>query len=492
MAQPAAPPATPIASPREAEVGSLPAQLEPGAWSLDLDTFSIRFDTTQPLDLAASGPGEVLLAVEAASPFLEGIGVFELKSLITASPSGLMTGRLEPDPDLRPWIDANEGLTHVARGEGDIAGWPASWVRIDSGAACQGCFRPLFSAGTGGGPPVYGTTPDYSWQIWTIRNGDRTFAVTVEAPTATFDDVLQRLQPVLDSLVLEPDIEHSIWQTGQAAAVGRLELELIDGTRPTPALSSNGVTISEELDSRSLLVSVIYPSPGGGWGAPVAQGRFPLVLLSPQLGDFGTLGSFELRLAQAGYIVARIHQPASSFPAKLRTDIYQQPADTTFVLDALLGNAVAPELRESLDRQRVGIVGLSMGGTTIYGLLATGCCRDSRLDAAIAHAPTTFDYDEDLEFGETPLLIMTSRTDPFASPTVVESIRDLKPTAISTLVLASGDHLEWVSPSSPDYEAATQVTLAFLDHHLKGMDIDLEAAVSAVDGRWTPAIPSND
>jgi predicted dienelactone hydrolase len=213
--------------------------------------------------------------------------------------------------------------------------------------------------------------------------------------------------------------------------VGRLEIDVTDVSR------EETFTV-DAADKRRLLVTVYYPatvaagaehaaygtpelaaslpffneqrrawrSPGYT-DVPVADGRFPVLLFSPGLGNLTLYySSLLFELASRGYVVAALWHPYSTqvvaFPdgTVLRSNAAgamtgvppdQQDArlaqlggvwaaDQRFVLDRLAAwNEQHDRLRGHLDLERVGAFGHSLGGAAS----AQAAQDDDRIDAAI-------------------------------------------------------------------------------------------------------------
>ncbi|QDL90733.1 hypothetical protein FDP22_02370 [Paroceanicella profunda] len=102
-------------------------------------------------------------------------------------------------------------------------------------------------------------------------------------------------------------------------------------------------------------------------GAPLAPGRFPLILLShgglrsaPHMGDWLAAG-----LAARGMMVAVIRPPAPPDARTALAEYWRRPADFSAALDGLLAD---PDLAPHFDPERVGAVGLFLGGTSVLAL----------------------------------------------------------------------------------------------------------------------------
>ncbi len=213
--------------------------------------------------------------------------------------------------------------------------------------------------------------------------------------------------------------------------VGRLEVDLTDASR------EEGFT-DDRTDKRRLLVSLYYPAavPVGGtraaygapelaavwpffneerreWlspgyaGVPVADGRFPVLVFSPGVGNLTLYYSSLLsEIASRGFVIAALWHPYSTevvaFPdgtvlrsnaaggmngippgeqqARLERLGAVWAADQRFVLDQFAAwNTQHSVLRGHLDLQRVGAFGHSLGGAAA----AQAAHVDPRIDAAV-------------------------------------------------------------------------------------------------------------
>lgn len=197
----------------------------------------------------------------------------------------------------------------------------------------------------------------------------------------------QKVEPLSTENLLAPG----------AYAVGYAETVLEDHNRPTmPNRTYPGS------NSRVLPVSVWYPrdtDPGGPANeqrdAPFAARAAPAPLVVYSHGFLGNRrgGAYIAQhLATHGYVVAAVDFPLSSFNAPggaTLGDLGNQPGDVRFLIDSI-SDAAGPVLGRFagvVDRARIGLTGLSLGGATT--LLATfhPTLRDPRVRAAVAFAP---------------------------------------------------------------------------------------------------------
>jgi predicted dienelactone hydrolase len=169
---------------------------------------------------------------------------------------------------------------------------------------------------------------------------------------------------------------------------------------PPPAEAADAVgvrTLSVPAPERGadLAVTIWYPAAAGGervlvgddrlfkgepaWrDAPVAPGRFPLILVSHGSGSqIETLGWLAAPLAAAGFIVAGPNHPGTtrgnSTPAETATN-WQRPPDLSAVLTALSAD---PAWQPHLDPQRVGAIGFSLGGHTALAIAGARAEREA-------------------------------------------------------------------------------------------------------------------
>lgn len=146
---------------------------------------------------------------------------------------------------------------------------------------------------------------------------------------------------------------------------------------------------------RPLPTTLWYPTglgaPGGrpAPDAPVATGRFPLVLFSHGLQSLPELHSaMASRWAAAGFIVAAPAYPHTNRRTKAfsRADIRNQPADAWQVIRQLVRLDASPDdpFAGHLRTDRIGAAGHSAGGYTTAGLFTAGHSADLRAGIIIA------------------------------------------------------------------------------------------------------------
>lgn len=129
-----------------------------------------------------------------------------------------------------------------------------------------------------------------------------------------------------------------------------------------------------------------------------ATGALPLILVvHGRDGDPRSLRPLLDTWTVAGYVVA-----APTFPVTRKDpddkpegeEVERQARDVSFVIDELLEQNDDPDspLSGTIDAAHIGAVGMSLGGMTVYGLIANTCCRDPRVTAAISMAGVYRDF----------------------------------------------------------------------------------------------------
>lgn len=112
-------------------------------------------------------------------------------------------------------------------------------------------------------------------------------------------------------------------------------------------------------------------------GAGVAQGRFPLVVISHGSGgNMDGLGWLSAGLARQGFMVLAVNHPGStSGDSSPRRSLLldERAADLTAALDQLLAD---PAFASHIDTGRIAALGFSLGGSTVLNLAGAGISGD--------------------------------------------------------------------------------------------------------------------
>ena len=188
--------------------------------------------------------------------------------------------------------------------------------------------------------------------------------------------------PLTSATLLEPG----------PSGVGTKTVTFVDTSRSTPA---NGKNPSQP--SRTLVTQIWYPTTPNDAGTEDEQAnaplvwsgaRLPLVMYSHGFTSSHTEGSYLAdHLASYGYIVVAPDFPLSHIGTPggpTVTDLPNQPGDISFLIDTMLADAT---FGAAIDPARIGLTGLSLGGTTTLLTAFHPGLRDHRVRAAAAMAP---------------------------------------------------------------------------------------------------------
>ena len=270
-------------------------------------------------------------------------------------------------------------------------------------------------------------------------------------------------------------------------AVGVRQLTFTDTSRTIPAaLMSTGVP-----GPRVLHTWIWYPGQGAdtGTGLPVpglapepAGGPYPLIVfghgynLSPT--DYQVLLQAWVR---RGYVVAAPAFPLEVSGAIPQTDSDEknQPGDMSFVITQMLrlNHSSSSFLNGMLDPSAIATSGQSDGANTALAAADASCCRDPRIDATLLLAGqieswggTYFSSGHDV-----PLLAVQGAADTVNDPQWSNQIYAAAhpPKFLLWLTGTGATHLSPFTYANPYETIVRHVTLAFLDHYLKGLPVKI-------------------
>ena len=261
---------------------------------------------------------------------------------------------------------------------------------------------------------------------------------------------------------------------GPGASVQTLQVTFVDHSRGTDATES-----APAQDQRTLATTITYPV---GIKGPV-----PLVVLAH--GNSGNPSKFSQLIgawAAARYVVAAPVFPLTSnmtpglgHPG----DVSNQPADVTFVIDEVLKMS-RPKTRGPLaglvDKRHIGVAGLSLGGSTVIGLVSNTCCRDKRIDAAVLMSSYRVQFNGGKEvWRHVPALMLQSDADP-RYPIIAETYPLLATPKWFVTLHGSSHSGPFEDSTDPAHAAVPAITIAFWDRYLKGQKSAQTRLVDAV------------
>ncbi len=455
--------------------------LAPASYTTDALSLNLEFTTKSEFNVSTLLPGSIIIESPAsAAGEFTGVGFFVVDTLVDSDTGARQRSRHQATVDLGDFLETRDGVAVTSSRDDQLGGRPTRVWRIEYSDPCTDCyFETLF--GRTGWVNLWGTAPGQIQELWTIDVPGSPIIVAIEAPVDDFESWSELVEhDLFDELRFGPATGFSLQRpAGRFAAgfgeyaIGRIELRVDDTTRPTAEVRNDDGIVVPASDDRSLLLSIAYPSKDGGFGATPADGSFPLVVVAPALWDAAIILPADRQLASHGFVVAAIRFPESSFPGGAQLGVPQQPADVSFVIDELQRAGLPAELAAVTDIDTIGLIGHSGGATTALGLLAYQCCQDERLDAIVAHAGVTYDFESVRVPSSTPIMHVVSRGDLVAQVDAVREFHDMTdgPSAIAELDLDS--HLGWLRPQANTYDSTFELVLAFLDRHLRTGQGDL-------------------
>jgi predicted dienelactone hydrolase len=203
-----------------------------------------------------------------------------------------------------------------------------------------------------------------------------------------------------------PDSAAALWLEPGPLAVHQHDEEFIDSSRPT---SANGDF--EGAPSRTLTATVWHP-------ANAAAGPYPLVVYSHGFTSSRLGGTYLARaLASLGYVVVAADYPLTNINAPGGPnvmDVVNQPGDVSFLIDSLIaqGNTSGHRLEGMVDVERVGLMGISLGGMTSTLASFHPEMGDDRVKAAISIAGPTAQFTEAFfQHRQVPFLMLAGDID---------------------------------------------------------------------------------
>ncbi|MEQ8515619.1 MAG: hypothetical protein RIC38_08445, partial [Chromatocurvus sp.] len=165
--------------------------------------------------------------------------------------------------------------------------------------------------------------------------------------------------------------------------VGSADVRLVDRQRRTPRNRDYPGAVVRGLNG-----TVWYPNAGG---------PYPLIVHSHGFTSNHRNGAYLARhLASHGYVVIAVDHPLTHMFApgdpNVR-DVVNQPGDVSFLIDTLTSapGDIDPALAGKVDGERIGVMGISLGGLTATLAGYHPQLRDARVGAVLSIAgPTVF------------------------------------------------------------------------------------------------------
>ncbi len=263
------------------------------------------------------------------------------------------------------------------------------------------------------------------------------------------------------------------------SAVAWRTVEFVDESRPTAEIAGgDGEVLLAASDTRTLSTPMLYPGAddGGEDSGPAAVDPRPLVVWLNGLAGMAAAGDpLLLDLFEAGYVVAAPNVPEIARPASNFEGFVHQPADVSFIVDALKDDSdgIADDLAPIIDFDKIAILGHSTGAVGMLGLVGHDCCRDDRFSAAVGFGTNRLQTFEgpDYDLGETPLLLIRGDGDDVGPEEQAEQILAAAGSHAYLVTVPNADHFTPVYGADNDptaQEFASAAVLEFLSTFLTG------------------------
>lgn len=249
-------------------------------------------------------------------------------------------------------------------------------------------------------------------------------------------------------------------------AVGVTTLTLVDESRPTDANGSYPGAAS-----RTLVTEVWYPAEGAASqgemrDAPLDRSAAPYPLIVFSHGYTGIRrqsATYTSHLASHGYVVVSADYPLTNLSAPggpRLSDVLNQPADVSFLIDSFLAFSRQPghRLEGAINEEAIGLSGHSLGGLTT--LLATfGPLRDPRVKAALPIAgPACLVGATAYDTPAVPLLVLGGSEDLIVAWNSVRAAYDMAKPPKYLLAILGGNHLRFADLDADDSGLGTLET----------------------------------
>jgi dienelactone hydrolase len=215
------------------------------------------------------------------------------------------------------------------------------------------------------------------------------------------------------------------------------------------------------------------------WYPPAADGSgpWPLVVFGH---GFATTPFRYRRLLQAwaaaGYLVAAPLFPLGNAHAPGgpdENDIVNQPRDMSFVITRLLAASASPEsrLHGLVDGARIAVTGQSDGAETAFATAYERPWHDRRVRAAVILSGAELGGHAPLISHAPPLLAVQGTADRINPPIYTLDLFHAVGRPRFLLLLRHSGHLGPYTVPGPRLAAVERVSIAFLDHYLRGQPL---------------------
>jgi fermentation-respiration switch protein FrsA (DUF1100 family) len=212
------------------------------------------------------------------------------------------------------------------------------------------------------------------------------------------------------------------------------------------------------------------------WYPKVRVGPLPLVIFGHGFAETPAPYAALLQAwARAGYVVAAPTFPLENANAPggpNENDLVNQPTDMSFVITRLLtvSRAGGGVLGGRINPREIAVTGQSDGGETALSVAYNRFFVDHRVRAAVILSGAKLPGVGGFTFPRPspPLLATQGTADTINPPSFTRAFFDVAPPPKYLLVLFGAAHLGPYTDQQPQLGIVERVTIAFMDHYLKG------------------------
>jgi len=249
-------------------------------------------------------------------------------------------------------------------------------------------------------------------------------------------------------------------------------------------VGSRQMRVTDEAQSVSFPVLVLYPtavpSVPTAFGpytldvspdAPVAEGQFPLVVVSHGNGGSHLIyREVSTHLVKNGYVVASLEHPGNNRNnnelAGTYKNLVNRPRHVRLTIDAVSSDG---QLRGSVQPNNAAIIGHSMGGYTALAVAGgtpwsedrqrVEVVPDPRVRALVLFAPATpwYQPEDSLRNVTAPILMLIAEHDPYTPRWHADLVLDRVPdkSKVTCRVVENAGHFSFLSPFPPQMRNAS-------------------------------------
>jgi len=288
------------------------------------------------------------------------------------------------------------------------------------------------------------------------------------------------------------DSSSARWLEPGPHTVGRAEFTFVDTSRATN--ENRGFPGKPE---RTFPTTIWYPEN--------VEAAHPLIIHSHGILSSRTEMTYlAARLASNGYVVVAADYPltSGSTPGGANAaDVANQPADVTFLIDSVLElSADEKPFTGTIDTNRIGLTGLSLGGLTTTLTTYHPRWREPRIKAAVSIAgPTAAFTDRFYTTTDIPFLMIAGTADALIDYSTNAAVIPERIANGSLVTIDGGAHLGFVSAADPLFRfmhnpdsLGCSAVLSVLDEDSDDVYISLGSVEEGVDPNPdTPGVCAN-